>query len=177
MGLIRRKYINLDENIFLKVFKVLVRSHIEYAKTKYNLEPNQNERYHCNREWTKKSNKIFTTTEAYERLKKLNLPTLCYRRMRGDMIETYKLWTGKYNRTVAQFMSQQQHNSTSVLTQGHGLKLYRKEQKGIETKFLHHPNSQPIEWITTRSHWSCHPYSFWKEIRSHPKGAWMEVWL
>ena len=30
-----------------------------------------------------------------ERLKSLNLPTLKYRRARGDMIETYKIITGK----------------------------------------------------------------------------------
>ena len=63
---------------------------------------------------------------AYEeRLKKLNLLTLYYGRMRGDMIETYKILTGKYDRTVAQFMLQQQHNSTSLPTQGHVLKLCR----------------------------------------------------
>ena len=31
-----------------------------------------------------------------ERLKSLNLPTLKYRRARGDMIETYKIITEKY---------------------------------------------------------------------------------
>ena len=35
-----------------------------------------------------------------DRLKQLNLPTLTYR-SRGDMIETYKLLTGKYNQQVA----------------------------------------------------------------------------
>jgi len=32
-----------------------------------------------------------------ERLQKLKLPTLKYRRLRGDMIELYKMVTGKYN--------------------------------------------------------------------------------
>jgi len=36
-----------------------------------------------------------------DRLKHLNLPTLSYRRSRGDMIETYKLLTGKYDQQVA----------------------------------------------------------------------------
>jgi len=35
-----------------------------------------------------------------DRLKQLNLPTLTYR-SRGDMIETYKLLTGKYDQQVA----------------------------------------------------------------------------
>ena len=30
-----------------------------------------------------------------DRLRKLKLPTLTYRRARGDMIETYKLLSGK----------------------------------------------------------------------------------
>ena len=36
-----------------------------------------------------------------ERLTKLGLPTLIYRRSRGDMIETYKLLSGKYDSQVA----------------------------------------------------------------------------
>jgi len=32
-----------------------------------------------------------------ERLQKLKLPTLKYRRLRGDMIELYKMVTGKYS--------------------------------------------------------------------------------
>ena len=42
-----------------------------------------------------------------ERLKKLNILTLGYRRMRGDMIETYKILIGKYDRNVTQSMLQQ----------------------------------------------------------------------
>jgi len=36
-----------------------------------------------------------------ERLIKLGLPTLIYRRSRGDMTETYKLLSGKYDSQVA----------------------------------------------------------------------------
>ena len=36
MGLIRRTFINLDEDIFLKLFKALIRPHIEYANTTWN---------------------------------------------------------------------------------------------------------------------------------------------
>jgi len=32
-----------------------------------------------------------------QRLQKLQLPTLKYRRLRGDMIELYKMVTGKYD--------------------------------------------------------------------------------
>ena len=36
-----------------------------------------------------------------DRLKSLNLPTLKYRRLRGDMIEVYKILSGKYDSDVA----------------------------------------------------------------------------
>jgi len=36
-----------------------------------------------------------------DRLKACNLPTLHYRRIRGDMIETYKILTGKYDMETA----------------------------------------------------------------------------
>ena len=32
-----------------------------------------------------------------QRLERLRLPTLKYQRLRGDMIEVYKMITGKYN--------------------------------------------------------------------------------
>ena len=35
-----------------------------------------------------------------ERLQRLNLPTLSYGRLRGDMIEIYKILTGKYEPAV-----------------------------------------------------------------------------
>ena len=35
-----------------------------------------------------------------ERLRKLKLPTLGYRRVRGDMIEMYKIIKGKYDKDV-----------------------------------------------------------------------------
>ncbi|XP_062573658.1 uncharacterized protein LOC134235533 [Saccostrea cucullata] len=39
-----------------------------------------------------------------ERLKKLKLPTLRYRRYRGDMIEIYKNTSGKYDTKAANFV-------------------------------------------------------------------------
>ena len=35
-----------------------------------------------------------------DRLRKIGIPTLLYRRYRGDMIEVYKIMTGKYDESV-----------------------------------------------------------------------------
>jgi len=54
-----------------------------------------------------------------ERLMRLKLYTLKYRRLRGDMIEAYKIIHHKYDNTVAPSLF---HNSKSV-TRGNKFKL------------------------------------------------------
>ena len=54
-----------------------------------------------------------------ERLVRLKLPTLKYRRIRGDMIEVYKILTNKDDSNV-NLNLQQSQNST---TRGHNLKI------------------------------------------------------
>ena len=64
-----------------------------------------------------------------ERVHKLKLPNLHYRQLRGNMIETYKLMMGIYDKAVANRLSKQQDNSTSLPTREHSLKLFQQEQK------------------------------------------------
>ena len=54
-----------------------------------------------------------------ERLKKLKLPTLTYRRHRGDMIETYKILTNKYDQDITPKLS----IDSASITRGHPYKL------------------------------------------------------
>ena len=54
-----------------------------------------------------------------DRLKRLQLPTLKYRRIRGVMIEVYKILTNKYDSRVNLYLEKQQDN----ITRGHSLKL------------------------------------------------------
>ena len=55
-----------------------------------------------------------------ERLKELNIPTLSYRRIRGDMIETFKIMTGKYDKEVAPNLKM---IDPDIPTRGHKYKL------------------------------------------------------
>ena len=98
MGLIRRSYQYLDGDSFSRLFTALVRPHLEY----------------CNVAWAPrlKKDKILIESvlrrgtklipglkelEYDERLKKLNIPSMAYRRARGDMIEVYKYTHGLYH--------------------------------------------------------------------------------
>ena len=54
-----------------------------------------------------------------DRFKRLKLPTLKYRRIRGDMIEVYKILTNKYDSRVDLYLEKQQDS----ITRGHSVKL------------------------------------------------------
>ena len=67
-----------------------------------------------------------------ERLSALNLPTLVYRRIRGDMIETFKILNNIYDSRVSNFLSK----SNFSTTRGHNFKL-----------FVQHTNLTIIKWF------------------------------
>ena len=60
------------------------------------------------------------------RLKKLDLPTLVYRRSRGDMIETFKIMTGVYDKGVSEGLFVEQAES---VTRGHSKKIYMQRSR------------------------------------------------
>ena len=75
---------------------------------------------------------------SYEdRLRKLQLLTLRYRRLQGDMIKVFKILKGKYDKTVTDFLPLQQDSSTGLPTRGHSLKLYQQRaEKGVRQNFF-----------------------------------------
>ena len=62
--------------------------------------------------------------EYPERLMSLKLPTLAYRRLRGDMIETFKLLQGKYDPQLPPLL-EAQDKSDIHNTRGHSLRLFQ----------------------------------------------------
>ena len=60
-----------------------------------------------------------------ERLRKTNIPTLAYRRIRGDMIETYKILTEKYDPEVNNFIKLREDS----YTRGHRYKIYKSRPR------------------------------------------------
>jgi hypothetical protein len=61
--------------------------------------------------------------EYSDRLKKLKMPTLKYRRLRGDMIETFKIITVIYDNEVAEGIFDLDPNTR---TRGHSKKIKKK---------------------------------------------------
>ena len=107
----------MDKHTFVMLYKSLVRTHIEYAVSvwcpykKGDIEKIQ-----------KRATKLiisFKKLSYKDRLIKLKLPTLKYRRLRGDMIEVFKILHNYYDLDVAPKLVL---NNTSF-TRGNSLKL------------------------------------------------------
>ena len=62
-----------------------------------------------------------------ERLRKMDLPSLVYRRNRGDAIEVYKYLHGIYSVDCSDLLPL--HESSSLTTRGHSLKLAKRSSR------------------------------------------------
>ena len=125
LGLIRIGFSCLDKEIFMNLYPVLVRPLLEY----------------CVQVWTPYKRKFVNLLEGVqrratklvpelrdlqyeERLKRLGLTTLEDRRVRGDMIETYKIITGKEDIDPSKFFTMAPVRGDPQLT--HNMKIYKK---------------------------------------------------
>jgi len=121
MAVIRRTFTCIDFKCFCLLYKSLVRPHLEYGVTSWfpykvkdiiTVEKVQ-------KRATKQVKQISHLCYS-ERLKRLDLPTLRYRRHRGDMIEVFKILRGIYDSEVTGGILQLSKITT---TRGHSLKL------------------------------------------------------
>ena len=126
MGLIRRSFVQLDGKIFRWLFKAIVRPHLEYLNAvwypwrKLDMIALENVQ--------RRATKMipgFKNMSYPERLRQLELPTLKYRRQRGDMIETYKIITGIYDPEAS--LSPRLEGDRR--TRGHRYKLLKTRRK------------------------------------------------
>lgn len=133
LGQIKRTIVNKDKDTILRLYKSLVRPHLEY----------------CVQAWSPDFKKDIDLLEAVqrratkmirglgrlpyeERLRKCGLTTLEKRRRRGDLIETYKILTGKSAMKPDRFFQPAQYRGT----RGHSLKLYKKRSTTYGKRFF-----------------------------------------
>ena len=97
-GLIRRSFTFLDKHMFRQLFTSMVRPHLEYAAPVWNPYKQRyiNDIEDVQRRASKKIPGLRDLSYP-DRLSALKLPTLRYRRYRGDMIEMWKLTHNKYD--------------------------------------------------------------------------------
>jgi hypothetical protein len=98
LGLIRRSYEHLDCESMRLLYVALIRPHLEFANCAWN--PRLEKDKKLVEGVLKRATKCIPglgRLEYEERLKVLKLPSMCYRRIRGDLIEMYKFSHGYYN--------------------------------------------------------------------------------
>ena len=132
MGIIRRTFTYLDEQTFLKLYKALVRPHLEYGNVIWS--PSFKKDIKSIENVQKRATKQIPglrDLSYQERLEKLKLPTLVYRRARGDMIEVYKILSDIYDNRVSKFLSlhsERVHEQRRGL-RGHTKKLFKERSR------------------------------------------------
>ena len=129
-GMIMRTFVHKTSNVLIPLFKALIRPVVEYGNPVWcpYLRKDIDEIEKTQRNYTK--NIIGNKELDYgERLRSLKLPSLEYRRVRGDMIEVYKILNNLYDPLTT--------NSLLTLdtstTRGHDFKL--KKVSFNTTKF------------------------------------------
>ncbi len=130
-GLLRRTFEHLDAKTFLPLYKSLVRTHLDFASSVW--KPTKVKHIEMLESVQRRATKQlpgYGHLSYADRLRKLELPTLSYRRIRGDLIETYKMLSGEdYDGEVANFLQLNQSSTTNL--RGHSKKLFlpRAENK------------------------------------------------
>ena len=98
VGAIRRSFRYLDIPTFRLLYKGLSRCHLEYAVPTWS--PSQEKLIEQIESVQRRATAMLSETKGMtysERLRRIGLPTLRYRRLRADMIETHKMLHNEYD--------------------------------------------------------------------------------
>lgn len=133
LGIIKRNFKNFTQSAGIMLYKSLVRSHLEYAVQVWS--PYRKGDIDALEKVQMRATKLICKNKnlSYEeRLRLLNLPTLKFRRHRGDMIEVFKIVHGMYDDTTTVDLSFRY----SSRTRGHCYKLYPQHVKYDVRKYF-----------------------------------------
>jgi hypothetical protein len=143
IGMIGRQFRKLDKEDFLILYKSFIRPHVEYCIQAWS--PYRRKDIQCLETVQRRATKLVEglERETYEeRLQQLGFATLEKRRKRGDMIEVYRLMTGKERIQYQQFFN----TAENVYNlRGHSMKLY-KERPRLDVRKHFFSNRVIDEW-------------------------------
>jgi hypothetical protein len=129
-ALIRRIFKHLDERTFITMYKTLVRTHLDYARAVwFPYRKRQFELLEGVQRRTTRQIPGMKNLNYEERLRKLKLPTIKYRRIRGDMIETYKIINEKYDPEASNFIKPRDEHIEREASRGNPKKILVQRPK------------------------------------------------
>ena len=133
LGMIKRTIISREKETVLELYKALVRPNLEYCVQVWCPYLRQDvEKLEKIQRRATKMIKGFGNLEYEERLRRCKLTTLEKRRERGDLIETFKIVTGR-DRIPAQKLFEFSDNKR---TRGHSYKIIEKSSGAIMQRFF-----------------------------------------
>ena len=136
LGIIRRSFQYLDDHTFPMLFKSMVRPLLEYGASiwtphhKYLIDEIESVQ--------RRGTKLLSLTRGLEyedRLRRLSLPSLLFRRFRGDMIEVYKQLTGYYDSSMPKLFHLYSDVTHISSIRGHSKKLFLPRSDSDLLKF------------------------------------------
>ena len=154
LAVIRRSFCTIDASTLPVLYKSLVRPHLEYGNAIWGpfFRGDQQSVERVRRRATKLVPELRGV--AYpERLRRLNLPSLYYRRRRGDMIKTYQIIHGHICIDPAQLLV----NHAETRTRGHPFKLVlpcattRSRRNTFSVRIVNDWNGLPVDVVTATS--------------------------
>ena len=141
LGAVKHTFAVIDMNNFVPLYKSIVRPQLEYATVIWSpkLKRDKDALEQVQRRATRLVSGLSHLSYP-ERLQKLNLPTLEFRRQRADVIETYKVLKGfdkvKYGRQCSTCGNSMFKTCLSSATRGHSQKLQVQHQPGPRKAFF-----------------------------------------
>ncbi|MCU7801386.1 MAG: reverse transcriptase family protein, partial [gamma proteobacterium symbiont of Lucinoma myriamae] len=154
LGIIKRTFSYIDKDIFLNLYKSLVRPHLEYGSCVWTVMYKkdciaiENVQRRATKLVKSIKNKSYT-----DRIRDLGIPSLQYRRIRADMVEVYRIINGiDYCDKDKLFTLQQ-----SDRTRGHRFKMYKKKFRldirrySFSQRVIDHWNKLPDSVVSAQS--------------------------
>ena len=146
IDLIKRTFTYLNKEIFLKLYKALVRPHLEYGNLIWH--PYLKRQSVTIERMQRRSTKILKECKDMtyeERLRYLQLPSLKSRRLRNDLIETFKIFHGYVNIDFDNFFTL---NKTDITRNQEGKLFLNRFNTNIRKNFfsnriVHYWNNLP----------------------------------
>ena len=126
LGLIRRCFSYLDIHLVKQLYTVMIRPHLEYGNVIWH--PQYKKEIDLLESVQHRATRMvpgFWKIDYQDRLRKMRLPSLVFRRLRGDAIEVYKHLHGIYKVESGDILPRDKREG--MVTRGHSLKLKKRD--------------------------------------------------
>ena len=127
LALIRKNFMFMDRETLVQLYKAMVRPHLEYGNSIWS--PRFKEDIKSLEKVQKRATKLLPGLRNLpyeERLKLLKLPSLKFRRLRGDLIQVFNIMNSEEANSFFNMNNQD-------ITRGHNFKIFKPQAK-LDTK-------------------------------------------